>query len=141
MAQTESKRFFSDMIFSSKSCFSKIEFKTCFFEFSFSLKYDYSKSFVFEIFPDDKFSIQNLTCWKTFNWKSHFLGINLLHNLIIFFKSIPYQTLIYNEKGCFKIMPFEISTKTEKNCCSLRNKLSHIDFIEMWIFHQNLISE
>ena len=38
----------------------------------------------------------------------------MLHNLILFFERISFQTLIFNGKACFKIMPFKISTKSEK---------------------------
>ena len=59
----------------------------------------------------------------------------------IFFPKIPFQTLIFNEKACFKIMPFKISTKSEKNCCFLWSKLSQNVFFQMWIFDRNLISQ
>ena len=78
--------FFHIWIFQRNPLSQKLNSKLDFSEYSFSLNYDYSKSFVFDIFRDDKFSIQKLTCWKIINSKSQFLGKTLPHNLILFFQ-------------------------------------------------------
>ena len=46
------------------------------------------------------------------NWS--ICGKTLHFKIRIFFQKIPFQTLIFNEKACFKIMPLKISTKSEK---------------------------
>ena len=38
----------------------------------------------------------------------------LLQNLIVFFRKISFQTLIFKEKVCYKVMPFKMSTKSGK---------------------------
>ena len=103
-----------------------------FLETKFSPKNDYSKSFVFDIFRDDKFSIQNLTKWKIFNSKSQFLGKTLHHNLILFFERTSLQTLIFNEKICFRTKLFKTSTKSENSVAFLAtNWIKTIFFSDM----------
>ena len=46
-----------------------------------------------------KFSL----CWKTFASESDY-----------FFLKVSFQTLIFNEKICYKVMPFKTSTQSEK---------------------------
>ena len=41
-------------------------------------------------------------------------GKLLLQNLITFFLKISFQTLIFNEKVCYKVMPFKMSMQSEK---------------------------
>ena len=109
------KTFFSDVTFSSKSDFSiKIELKNW-----VSGKYFFSRVCLFE-----KFFIRNLPERRILNSKSDFLkfffsifhcaGKRLLQNLISFFRKISFQTLIFNEKVCYKVMPFKMSTQREK---------------------------
>ena len=88
--------------------------KTDFLENIFSPKYDYSKVFYYKICRNEKISIQNLTFWKFFFSNFHCAGKRLLQNLIPFFLKISFQTLIFNEKVCYKVMPFKMSTQSEK---------------------------
>ena len=98
--QIESKQFFSDMKFSSESCFSKkIELKIYFSEINFSPQNEYSKSFVLEICGNEKFSIQNVTIWSFFISKFHCVGKRLLQNLILFFGKLHF-------KLCFSMKNF-----------------------------------
>ena len=107
--------FFSDVNFWSKSDFSiKIELKNW-----VSGKYFFSRIWLFEMF-----CIRNLPERKIFNSKPdllekflsnfHCAGKLLLQNLITFFLKISFQTLIFNEKVCYKVMPFKMSTQSEK---------------------------
>ena len=106
---------FSDVNFWSKSDFSiKIEFKNWVSGKYFSSAYDYSKCFVFEICRKEKFSIQNLTFRKFFFSNFHCAGKRLLQNLIPSFSKISVQNLIFNEKVCYKVMPFKISRQIQK---------------------------
>ena len=112
--QIESKRRFSDVIFSSKSDFPiKIELKTWFFDKKFFPKYDYSKSLVFEICRDQKFSIRNLTLWKM-SFQILTVWEKVCFRIWFLFPKNSFECLIFNEKGCYKTMPFKTSTKTEK---------------------------
>ena len=139
--QIESKRRFSDVIFSSKSDFPiKIELKTWFFDKKFFPKYDYAKSLVFEICRDQKFSIRNLTLWKM-SFQILTVWEKVCFRIWFLFPKNSFECLIFNEKGCYKTMPFKTSTKTEKNCYFLRSKFSRTDFTQMWTFHHNLISQ
>ena len=88
--------------------------KTEFLEKKFSPKYDYSKAFYSKICRNKQFSIQNLTFWKFFFSNFHCAGKLFLQNLITFFLKISFQTLIFNEKVCYKVKPFEMSTQSEK---------------------------
>ena len=67
------------------------ELKRWFSENNFPPKYGHSKSFVFEVCWNEKFSIQNLTFWKIF--VSNFLraGKRLLQILILFFGKIQFK--------------------------------------------------
>ena len=134
------------MNFSSESCFSKkIELKIYFSEINFSPQNEYSKSFVLEICRNEKFSIQNLTFWKFIISKFHCIGKRLLQNLILFFGKISFQTLFFNEKVCYKVMPFKKGTKSEQlvvlrganrvNTLFLRCDV----FIEIWFLNENWI--
>ena len=94
-------------------------------------------------------SIQNLTFWKFFISNFHCAGKRLLQNLIIFFRKISFQTLIFNEKVCYKVMPFKMSTKSEQLvvfCWANRVKTIFLRcdvFIEIWFLDkqwtQNII--
>ena len=85
-----------------------------FLENKFSPKNDYSKSFVFDIFRDDKFSIQNLKFWNFFFQffikQEHFS----FRIWLFFFLENSFQTLIFNEKDSYKVMLFKMSTKSEQ---------------------------
>ena len=107
--------FFSDVNLSSKSDFSiKIELKNW-----VCGKYFFSRIWLFE-----KFFIRNLPERRILNSKTDFLnfffsnfhcaGKRLLQNLIHFFLKISFQTLISNEKVCYKVMLFKMSTQSEK---------------------------
>ena len=88
--------------------------KTEFLENISSPENDNSKCFVFEICRNEKFSIQNLTFWNFFFSNFHWAGKLLLQNLNTFFPKISFQTLIFNEKVCYKVMPLKMSTQSEK---------------------------
>ena len=124
--QIESERFLSDVNFWSKSDFSiKIELKNW-----VSGKYFFSKIWLFEKFfiikncRNEKFSIQNLTFWKFFFSNFPCAGKRLLQNLILSFSQISFQTLIFNEKVCYKVMPLKISRQSEKPFYCPRSKSS-----------------
>ena len=112
--------------------------KTEFLANKFSLRKDYSKSFVFDIFRDDKFSNQNLTCWKTFNSKSHFLGKSLLHILILFFRDFHFKLWFSMERLASKSCLLKWARKVK----NLLFSVEHIEskrfffrcefFIEIW---------
>ena len=90
--QIESKRFFSDVNFSSKPDFSiKIEFKNWVSWKNFFSRIWYSKCFVFEICRNEKFSIQNLTFWNFVFSNFHCTGKRLLQNLILFFGKFHFK--------------------------------------------------
>ena len=142
--QIESKRFFSDVIFSSKPDFSvKIELKNW-----VRGKYFFSRIWLFE-----KFFIRNLPERRILNSKTDFLkiffsnfhcaGKRLLQNLIHFFLKISFQTLIFNEKVCYKVMLFKMSTQSEKLVVVRGAKrvktlfLSRDVFIETWLLNVN----
>ena len=67
----------------------------------------------------------------------------LLFKIRIFFPKIPFQTLIFNEKACFKIMPFKRSTKCGKFVvfCGvnwIRTFFFRCEFlIEIWFLNKN----
>ena len=63
----------------------------------------------------------------------------LLFKIRIFFAKIPFQTLIFNEKACFKIMPFKRSTKCGKFVVFCGVNWIRTFFFQMWIFDRNLI--
>ena len=89
--------------------------KTEFLENISSPEKDYSKCFVFEICRNEKFSIQNLTFCNFFRSNFHCTEKLLLQILIpFFFWKISFQMLIFNEKVCYKVMPFKMSTQNEK---------------------------
>ena len=109
------------------------------------------------------FLLQNMIIWKVFYSKSagtknsqfknwllkfffsnfHCAGKRLLQNLIPFFLKISFQTLICNERVCYKVMPFKISTQTEKLVVVRGAKrvktlfLSRDVFIEIWFLNVN----
>ena len=115
------------------------------------------------------FLLQNMIIWKVFYSKSagtknsqfknwllkfffsnfHCAGKRLLQNLIPFFLKISFQTLIFNEKVCYKVMPFKMSTQSEKlvvvrGANRVKPLLLRRDvFIEIWLLNinwtQNLI--
>ena len=92
----------------------KIELKTWFLDIRFFPKYDYPKSLVFEICRNEKFPIQNLTFWNFFFSNFHCAGKTFASESDYFFLKISIQTLIFNEKVCYKVMPFKMSTQSEK---------------------------
>ena len=68
------KTTFLDVNFSSQPDFSKIkELKPCFSENNFLPKFDYSKSFFFEVCRNEKLTIQNLPGRKILKSKSQFV--------------------------------------------------------------------
>ena len=86
---------------------------------------------------------------KTLDSKTdQFVGKNFISKFD-FFQKIPFQTLIFNEKACFKIMPFKISTQSEKlvivrGANRVKTLFLRPDvFIEIWFLNifwtQNLI--
>ena len=110
--KSESERFFSDVNFWSKSDFSiKIELKNW-----VSGKYFFSRIWLFEMFcirnlPERKILNSKPDLLEKFLSNFHCAGKLLLQNLIIFLLKISFQTLIFNEKGSYKVMPFKMSTK------------------------------
>ena len=147
MEKIESERFFSDVNFWSKSDFSiKIELKN-----RVSGKYFFSKIWLFEKFfiikncRNEKFSVQNLTFWKFSFSIFHCAGKLLLQNLITFFLKISFQTLIFNEKVCCKVVPFKMSTKSEqlvvlRGANRVKTWFLRCDvFIEIWFLNENWI--
>ena len=117
--------------------------KTEFLENVFSPKYDYSKVFYYKTCRNEKFSIQNLTFWKFFFSNFHCAGKRLLQNLITFFLKISFQTLIFNEKVCYKVMPFKMSTQSENYVVFpganwVRTFFFRFEFlIEIWFLNKN----
>ena len=122
--QIESKQFFSDMKFSSESCFAKkIELKIYFSEINFSPQNEYSKSFALEICRKEKFSIQNLTIWNFFISKFHCVGKRLLQNLILFFGKLHF-------KLCFSMKKFATKSCLLKWARKVNNLLFCAEQIE-----------
>ena len=111
-------------------------------ENKFSPKSDYSNSFVFDIFRDDKFSIQNLTCWKTFISKSLFLGKSLHHFLILFFREFHFK-LWFSMERLASNHAFENKQKSEEFvvfCGAYWVKTFFFRcefFIEIWFLNKN----
>ena len=124
--QIESERFLSDVNFWSKSDFSiKIELKNWVSgKIFFSKIWLFEKFFIIKNSRNKKFSIQNLTFWKFFFSNFPCAGKRLLQNLILSFPQISFQTLIFNEKICYKVMPFKISRQSEKPFFCPRSKSS-----------------
>ena len=58
-----------------------------------------------------------------------------------FFQKFPFQNTIFNGKVYFKIMPFKISTQTEKLVVVCGANWVKTFIFQMWIFHRNLISQ
>ena len=118
--QIESKLFFSDVKFSSQPDFSiKIEFKNW-----DSGKYFFSRIWLFEMFcfrnlPERKIFKSKRDIWKFFISSFHCAGKVLLQNLNLFLRKISFQTLIFNEKVCYKV---------KKNCRLLLSNLIRNDF-------------
>ena len=119
--------------------------KTEFLEKKFSPKIDYSKSFVFDIFRDDKFSIQNLTFWNFF-FQLFIVQEKFCFRIwLLFFLKISFQTLIFNEKGSYKVMLLKMSTKSEQlNVLCGANRVKTLFlicdvFIEIWFLNENWI--
>ena len=117
--------FFSDVSFWSKSDFSiKIELKNW-----ISGKYFFSRICLFENFcfrnlPERRILNSKTGFLKFFFSKFHCAGKRLLQNLIPFFLKISFQTLIFNEKVCYKVMPFKISRQIKKPFYCPRSKSS-----------------
>ena len=149
--QIESERFFFQMWifyriwFPNKNWTQKLSFWKIFFLQNMIIW----KVFHYKICRNEKFSIYNLKFWKDVISKSQFVGKNLLHNLILFFRSFSFQNLNFNGKACFKIMPFKTSTKSEKfvvvrGANRVKTLFLRSDvFIEIWFLNinwtQNLI--
>ena len=111
-------------------------------------KYFFSRIWLFE-----KFFIRNLPERRILNSKTDFLkfffsnfhcaGKRLLQNLIPFFRKFSFQTLIFNEKICYKVMPFKNSTQSEKlvvgrGANRVKALLLRRDvFIEIWLLNIN----
>ena len=119
--------------------------KTEFLENIFSPEYDYSKSFVFEICRNEKFSIQNLTFWNFF-FQLFIVQEKFCFRIwLLFFLKISFQTLIFNEKGSYKVMPLKMSTKSEQlNVLCGANRVKTLFlicdvFIEIWFLNENWI--
>ena len=81
---------------------------------------------------------------KTLDSKTfRFVGKNFTSKFDFFFPKIPFQTLIFNEKACFKIMPFKISTKSENYVVFPGTNWVRIFFfrcellIEIWFLNKN----
>ena len=102
--QIESKRYFLDVMFWSKSDSSiKIE-----------LKIYFSEKFCLHEMIFRKSILSKSTRTKNSRFKNWSICRKKLHFKIrIFFQKISFQNLIFNEKVYFKIMPFKISTKSE----------------------------
>ena len=113
------KKFFSKMWLSEMSCFRNLP----------ELKNLNSKPDILEFFLF-KFSLS----LKLF-----------LQNLITFFLKISFQTLIFNEKVCYKVKPFKISTQSEKlvvvrGANRVKTLFLRRDvFIEIWFLNENWI--
>ena len=120
--QIESKPYFLDVMFLSKSDPQwKMNSKS---------KFQKKNSLSTKRLLEDFFSKSARTKNSRFkNWS--FCRKKLHFEIRIFFWKIPFQTLIFNDKAGFKIMPFKISTKSEKNCCFLCSKLSQNVFFSV----------
>ena len=119
--------------------------KTEFLENIFSPEYDYSKSFVFEICRNEKFSIQILTFWNFF-FQLFIVQEKFCFRIwLLFFPKILFQTLIFNEKGSYKVMLLKMSTKSEQlNVLCGANRVKTLFlicdvFIEIWFLNENWI--
>ena len=145
--QIESERFLSDVNFCLKSDFSiKIELKNWVSgKIFFSKIWQFEKSFIIRNSRNEKLSIQNLTFWKFFFSNFPCAGKRLLQNLILSFSQISFQTLIFNEKVCYKVMPFKMSTQSGKLVVGRgANRVKTLFlicdvFIEIWFLNENWI--
>ena len=103
--QIESKRFFFrcdffiEIWFLNKNWTQKLSFWKIFFLQNMIIR----KVFYYKICRSENFSIQNLKFWKVFISKFYCAGKRMLQNLILSFSKISFQTLIFNEKVCYKV--------------------------------------
>ena len=111
--EIKSKRYFLDVMYWSKSDSSiKIELKIYFSEITF-----FSTNLLFKMF-----CFRNLPERKTLNWKPDIFEIILFKFSLYrktfasesdsFFRRISFQTLIFNERVCYKVMPFKMSRQS-----------------------------
>ena len=113
--QIDSKRYFLNVMFWSKSDSSiKIELKTWFFDKKFFSKMWLSEMSCFRNLPELKNLNSKPDILEFFFSNFHWAWKLFLQNLITFFLKISFQTLIFNEKVCYKVKPFKISTQSEK---------------------------
>ena len=98
-----------------------------------------------------KFCFRNLPERKTLNWKPDILETFLFKFSLYrktfasesdsFFRKISFQTLISNERVCYKVMPLKMSTRSEKLVVVRGAYWVKTFFFRMWIYHRNLISQ
>ena len=144
--QIESERFFSDVNFWSKSDFSiKIELKNW-----LSGKYFFSKIWLFEKFFIIKSAATKNSQFKTWPFGNFLFKFSLCMKTFAsesdsFFSKNSFQTLIFNEKVCYKIMPFKMSTKSEqfvvlRGANRVKTLFPRCDvFIKVWFLNYNWI--
>ena len=109
-------------------------------------KYFFSTNWLFK-----KFCFRNLPERKTLNWKPDILETFLFKFSLYrktfasesdsFFRKISFQTLIFHERVCYKVMPLKMSTRSEKLVVVRGAYWVKTFFFQMWIFHRNLISQ
>ena len=85
--------FFIEIWFLNKNWTQKLSFWKIFFLQNMIIW----KVFYYKICRNEKFSIHNLKIWKNVISKSHFVGKNLLHNLILFFREFHFKLWISME--------------------------------------------
>ena len=94
------------------------------------LQNDFSKSLLSKSAKTKNSRFKN---WSNCRKKLHF-------KIRTFFQKIPFQNPIFNGKVYFKIMPFKLSTPSEKLVVCGENWVKTF-FFQMWFFHRNLISQ
>ena len=118
--------------------------KTEFQENIFSPKYDFSKSFVFEICRDEKFSIQNKpNILEIFHFKFSLCRKTLAPESDAFFSANFISNSYFQWKICYKVMPLKWARKVKNLLLSaeqIESKRYFLDvmfFIETWFLNIN----
>ena len=84
----------------------------------------------------------NLTFWKFFISNFHCAGKPFFQDLILFFfGKTSFQTLTFNERVCYKVMPFKMSTQSDKLVVVRGANRVKTLFLICDVFYRNLIPQ
>ena len=141
----------------SQNVFFRCEFfiETWFLNKNWIQKLSFWKKFLLQNMIFEMFCIRNLPERKILNSKPDILEFCLFKFSLYrktfasesdsFFRKISFQTLIFDERVCYKVMPFKMSTQSEKlvvvrGANRFKTLFLRCDvFIEIWFLNENWI--